>query len=272
MSERMFALVNNTRLCLLMLTFAVIFTPVRIAATEVQDGCGKEISEARRLYEMAQFEEAIKLLRPCVEKNRPEGQRIEGYEILALSYIALGRNDKATLLIEQLLNIQPAYRPNPSKHPASFVRLVEETQRMHKTRCENALSDARRSYEKARFQKTIQLLRPCVDGYRLKGEQRLNGYELLALSYIALFEDENAKTYIERLLKDQPDYKLRDRSELPGAFVRMVEAQQRVHIKRRKRMWIIGSAAAMVVIPSIALSVKKWRSPNSLPEPPTFPK
>jgi len=272
MSKSRFALVNHRRLCPLMLTIVVMFTPVWIAATEAQDGCGKEISEARRLVEMAQFETAIKLLRPCVEKNRPEGQRIEGYELLALSYMALGRNDKATLLIEQLLNAQPAYTPDPSKHPGSFVRLVEETQRMHKTRCENALSEARRSYEKARFQKTIQLLRPCVDRDRLEGELRLNGYELLALSYVALFENAHAKTYIEQLLKDQPDYKLRDRSELPGAFVRMVEAQQRMHTKRRKRMWIIGAAAVMVAVPSVALSVKKWRSPNALPGPPTFPK
>ena len=129
MSEAITRLRRTHRLVHLVLVLSMVLNPGWIAGIQAQERCETALAEARKSYGMARFSEAIQRLQPCLEENHLEkGQLAEGYELMALSHLALFEDRKAGPFIQKLLEVRPDYRPDPSIYPGSFIRLFEEAQ------------------------------------------------------------------------------------------------------------------------------------------------
>ena len=90
------------------------------------DPCQTEYEEARELYFSAEFESAIRLLETCLDAatlSAPTKTRM--YRMLAFSYLGNGEGEKARLAVENLLDNDPDYKPDPLQDRPDFVRLIQ---------------------------------------------------------------------------------------------------------------------------------------------------
>ena len=103
----------------LALTFLIIFS----ASSSAQECSDVTLNQARKAYEIGKFSEVLSALHPCIQKGFNEKQKIEAYRLLAMTYIALDSNEKATRETGYLLLINPTYEANLFDPPA-FIRMV----------------------------------------------------------------------------------------------------------------------------------------------------
>jgi hypothetical protein len=115
------------RLVVWLMAGLLLIQPEVLARVQKQDDCRKTLQRASQLYGEARPEEAIKLLKECL--NRPDGSepwRKDAYVLLAKCYLQtdmLERVKEAEKAVEALLRIDCAYQPAPE--PESLFRLVE---------------------------------------------------------------------------------------------------------------------------------------------------
>ena len=81
------------------------------------------LNQARKFYDIGKFSEVIRSLNPCVHQGFNEKQKVEGYRLLAMTYIAIDSIEKAALETGYLLQINPTYEANLFDPPA-FIRMV----------------------------------------------------------------------------------------------------------------------------------------------------
>lgn len=94
------------------------------------DPCQTEYEEARELYFSAEFEPAIRLLETCLDAatlRAPTKARM--YRMLAFSYLGNGDGEKARLAVENLLDNDPDYKPDPVQDRPDFVRLIQNVRK-----------------------------------------------------------------------------------------------------------------------------------------------
>ena len=73
--------------------------------------------------------------------------------------------------------------------------------------CANTLYEANKSFEAGDFNKSVTLLKPCLNS-GFSEEEKFEGYRLLALDYIYLNQPEKADTAVKNLLIKKYTYKL----------------------------------------------------------------
>lgn len=105
----------------------VLLMSVGAAKVQAQTpaSCDTSYAEAQDAYYAADFETAAALLRPCAqEPSLRDSSRARMYRLL--SFVYLGQNDQAAArrAVESLLDLQPAYKPNPAQDRPDFVDLV----------------------------------------------------------------------------------------------------------------------------------------------------
>lgn len=71
--------------------------------------------------------------------------------------------------------------------------------------CTNALFEANKLYEAGKLNDCINRLNACSSSLKL--DEKIESYHLLGLAYLALDNQEQAKIFVVKLLKAQPDYK-----------------------------------------------------------------
>ncbi|MEF8864230.1 MAG: hypothetical protein V5A20_00545 [Salinibacter sp.] len=97
-------------------------TPVQ---AQTPASCDTSYTQAQEAYYAASFETAIALLRPCAQQPAlPDSARARMYRLL--SFVYLGQNDQnaARKAVESLLDLRPAYTPNPAQDRPDFVSIV----------------------------------------------------------------------------------------------------------------------------------------------------
>ncbi len=106
--------------------------PVRAqqtGATRMQtdaDPCQTEYEKARELYLSAEFERAIGLLETCLDAaTLRDTTKARMYRMLAFSYLGSGDEASARLAVENLLDNDPEYEPDPVQDRPDFVRLIQ---------------------------------------------------------------------------------------------------------------------------------------------------
>lgn len=77
-------------------------------------------------YGVGRFEQVFVLLQEEV-KQWPQAERVQGYRLLALSYLACDRREECRKAIEAMLEAEPAYTP-ALQDPLQFVEFVREMQ------------------------------------------------------------------------------------------------------------------------------------------------
>ena len=89
--------------------------------------CEKQLSTAQKKMETGKFDEAIKLITECLNKDGISNEtKKQAYRLLGLTYIAKDYLGDAREAIGKLLDVVPNYQPNPDQDPPSFVNIVNE--------------------------------------------------------------------------------------------------------------------------------------------------
>lgn len=101
--------------------------PAPAAAQEAEAACTQEFERAEDAYFTADFEQAIGLLTTCLDEVAlPPGERLRFFRLLAFAYLATEATAEARMAVESLLDVDPAYTPDPATDRPDFVALVEE--------------------------------------------------------------------------------------------------------------------------------------------------
>lgn len=86
--------------------------------------CGDvALTDARKFYEIGQFDRVFVTLEPCIASGFSDKQRVQAYRYLAMSYLALDSNDVALANVGRLLKIEPNFEPDLFDPPL-FIELV----------------------------------------------------------------------------------------------------------------------------------------------------
>jgi outer membrane receptor for ferrienterochelin and colicins len=83
------------------------------------------IPEADRKYQTGNFDEVFEILRPCLKTRFSANAQVQGYRILALTYLALDSLPEAAMAVRSLLQANQNYEPDFSALP-QFKDLVSQ--------------------------------------------------------------------------------------------------------------------------------------------------
>lgn len=125
----MYFYVRPPAVLLALLGFALLCPSIGVLqlAKAQEVNCDEALTTADRSYTIGQFDNAITLLRRCLEEDAfDEAQRKEALRILGLSYVAKDRADEAREAMQRLLELVPDFQPDPVLDPPTFVKMIEE--------------------------------------------------------------------------------------------------------------------------------------------------
>ena len=102
-----------------MTTLALATLLVILATSATAQSADDPLSEAKRAYEAAAYEDALRLLAPL---DSPHAR-----QYVALCLLALGRTDEAARAVEAMVKAEPLFSPSPADVPPRFAKIVTET-------------------------------------------------------------------------------------------------------------------------------------------------
>lgn len=109
-----------------LLTIFLLAAAAPLATAQPTNTCDEEIGAAETSYVEGRFDNAIRLLLLCLDREDIEtAQAIEGYRLLALALIRKDELPDARAAIVQLLDVYPDYEPDPVTDPPSYTALVD---------------------------------------------------------------------------------------------------------------------------------------------------
>ncbi len=89
-----------------------------------QNACGNTLDEANKSYEAGDFANSVSQLLPCLNLGFDKDQKLKGYRLLALSFLALKDRANARKAAENMLEQNPLYKPNLLQDTRDFIDLV----------------------------------------------------------------------------------------------------------------------------------------------------
>lgn len=104
----------------LLFTFCIFFSH---SASYTQECGDVALTDARKFYEIGQFDRVFATLEPCLQIGFTDRQRVLAYRYLAMSYLALDSNDIAVASVGRLLKLEPNFEPDLFD-PPRFIELV----------------------------------------------------------------------------------------------------------------------------------------------------
>ncbi len=91
-----------------------------------QSGCGDEtLNEAQKRYETGNFDQVLAAVLPCIVQGFNDRQKLEGYKLVSMSYLAMDSLEKAQWAAMNLLTINPNYEP-AIFDPPKFIRIINQ--------------------------------------------------------------------------------------------------------------------------------------------------
>lgn len=90
-----------------------------------QEKCTEKLYSANILYERGQIEEAIEIATKCLKESNSKGDHWQAYRLLAMAYLASDQQIKARKAAEQMLSLNPSYKPSELKDPAELRQLLK---------------------------------------------------------------------------------------------------------------------------------------------------
>lgn len=115
------------------LHYAVIKFTVRAALisfgifsqTAYSQNCIENLLTANKNLEAGKLDECIQLARLCTQESNDPSSRAQAYRLLSITWLQQNHLDSAKWAAEQMLNINPMYRPNLLKDPAEFIAVLK---------------------------------------------------------------------------------------------------------------------------------------------------
>ncbi len=108
--------------CTYFLFFFFFFSASFLQAQDCDD---VTLNNAKKKYDNGNFDEVLLILSPCLKKDFSTQQKIEGYRLLTLSYIALDSMDLALNSASQLMRFSPNFEPNLFD-PPKFIKIIND--------------------------------------------------------------------------------------------------------------------------------------------------
>jgi hypothetical protein len=114
---------------ILLLMFLLFFQPFAVPEAPAQRKCEAELADAREKFFAVNFDDAKTLVEQCLNKSGlSKAERKQAYELLAEIYIGNKDTVQAKIAIQELLKVDPEYKPPENAHPL-FIRFVNEAKK-----------------------------------------------------------------------------------------------------------------------------------------------
>ncbi len=111
----------------LILLIAALLPIILVVGATAQDKCKRELAAAEEKYQLRQFDEVMRLLAACLKKqDLPAKDRIPAYHLLAKTLYAKGELDKAEKVLQQILRLEPDWKPDSDLDPPSFQEYAKD--------------------------------------------------------------------------------------------------------------------------------------------------
>ena len=96
-----------------------------------QNNCDwSSLSDADKTYQSGNFNETIKLINQCINEGFNEQQKVQGYRLLAKTYLAFDNDSSANKAVNELLLINPKFQPAYLTDPPKFIQIIEKIKRL----------------------------------------------------------------------------------------------------------------------------------------------
>jgi len=114
---------------LALLLMSVVFVS-SFTNAPAQENCKTQLQQAEKAYDNGRFDETIALLDPCLKRGEfDETDKKYAYRLLSLTYLSKNYVDQAKESIRKLLELVPAFEPDPEQDPPTFTNMVKEMKR-----------------------------------------------------------------------------------------------------------------------------------------------
>jgi hypothetical protein len=115
--------VSSVLVLAVLIGFGAAETPLQAARGQSMS-CDAAYAQAERAYLRADFEKSLSLLVVCTN-DRPKSEvKLRVYRLQAFAHLGMGDDAAARRAVEDLLDVYPAYTPNPSDDRPDYADLV----------------------------------------------------------------------------------------------------------------------------------------------------
>jgi outer membrane receptor for ferrienterochelin and colicins len=83
------------------------------------------LNDADQSYRSGNFEETVGIINKCIGEGFNNTQKIQGYRLLAKTFLALDNDSSANDAVNNLLNIDPKFQPDYLSDPPRFIKIIE---------------------------------------------------------------------------------------------------------------------------------------------------
>jgi hypothetical protein len=95
------------------------------SAQKVQSqNCLENLYTASKLLDGGNTDGCLSYAVPCSYKSNDESVRWQAYRLMSIAYLLKGNTDSARVAAENMLDINPTYKPNLLKDPKEFISLL----------------------------------------------------------------------------------------------------------------------------------------------------
>jgi hypothetical protein len=110
----------------LMLIVLPLLSLLSTAPLRAQSDCAALLKDAEDKYFDGRFDDAVDLATRCLSReNLSDTEKLRGYRIVSLAYIAKGYQEQARDAVRKLLELAPNYEPDPDQELPQFTNLVK---------------------------------------------------------------------------------------------------------------------------------------------------
>jgi len=90
-----------------------------------QNNCDwSTLDDANEKYKIGNFEETISIINNCINTGFDEKQQVEGYRLLAKTYLALDNDSSANIAANELIKINPKFQADYLSDPPKFIAII----------------------------------------------------------------------------------------------------------------------------------------------------
>ncbi len=109
------------------LVIPALLIMILISGVRAQEQCKTALAAAEKEYKLRQFNEAIRLIAPCLQNSAGTAKdKAAAFKLLARIHFALGALDNAEIAIRRMLKLEPDWKPDAKLDTPSFREFAEK--------------------------------------------------------------------------------------------------------------------------------------------------
>lgn len=122
------------RVCASFLTVSFIFAFVILSGFapplySQQTDIDKLLDDGKKAYMDGDYEKAVRLLNQAISLIKNKSKLIDAYLSLALTYFTINQLDRATEQIQNVLKLNPSFKPDPEFYSPKFIKLFDDVKK-----------------------------------------------------------------------------------------------------------------------------------------------